>query len=121
MLAEKRTAAAGPTTSAAAAPIASAICSRCCSARARRAISDRDRSGAPAPIGPARDPRRSLARATEVGWQATIPIEDTLTDLLDYWRHRVAVARVVMAARQHDERSRKVVHVAIGAFALALR
>jgi GDP-4-dehydro-6-deoxy-D-mannose reductase len=30
---------------------------------------------------------------TEVGWQATIPIEDTLKDLLDYWRLRVAVAR----------------------------
>jgi nucleoside-diphosphate-sugar epimerase len=29
----------------------------------------------------------------EVGWQATIPIEDTLKDLLDYWRLRVAVAR----------------------------
>jgi GDP-4-dehydro-6-deoxy-D-mannose reductase len=30
---------------------------------------------------------------TEIGWQATIPIEDTLADLLDYWRQRVAVAR----------------------------
>jgi nucleoside-diphosphate-sugar epimerase len=30
---------------------------------------------------------------TEVGWHATIPIEDTLKDLLDYWRLRVA-ARV---------------------------
>ncbi len=40
---------------------------------------------------------------TDVGWQPTIPIEDTLKDLLDYWRRRVAVARDVMAARQHDE------------------
>jgi GDP-4-dehydro-6-deoxy-D-mannose reductase len=32
--------------------------------------------------------------STEVGWHATIPIEDTLTDLLDYWRARVAAARV---------------------------
>jgi GDP-4-dehydro-6-deoxy-D-mannose reductase len=31
------------------------------------------------------------ARA-EVGWHATIPIEDTLTDLLDYWRQRVAAS-----------------------------
>ena len=31
--------------------------------------------------------------AAEVGWHATIPIEDTLNDLLDYWRERVAVPR----------------------------
>ena len=36
------------------------------------------------------DPSRTR---TEVGWHATIPIEDTLKDLLAYWRHRVA-ARV---------------------------
>jgi GDP-4-dehydro-6-deoxy-D-mannose reductase len=30
---------------------------------------------------------------TELGWQASIPIEDTLEDLLDYWRLRVALAR----------------------------
>ena len=32
--------------------------------------------------------------AAEVGWRATIPIDDTLGDLLDYWRQRVAVPRV---------------------------
>lgn len=32
--------------------------------------------------------------STDVGWHATIPIEDTLRDLLDYWRTRVATARV---------------------------
>lgn len=32
--------------------------------------------------------------STEVGWHATIPIEETLADLLDYWRNRVAAARV---------------------------
>jgi GDP-4-dehydro-6-deoxy-D-mannose reductase len=37
------------------------------------------------------DPARISA---EVGWHATIPIEDTLADLLDYWRNRVAAARV---------------------------
>jgi len=31
--------------------------------------------------------------AAEVGWRPTIPIERTLRDLLDYWRHRIAVAR----------------------------
>jgi GDP-4-dehydro-6-deoxy-D-mannose reductase len=31
--------------------------------------------------------------AAEVGWRAMIPIDDTLTDLLDYWRQRVAVPR----------------------------
>jgi GDP-4-dehydro-6-deoxy-D-mannose reductase len=36
------------------------------------------------------DPSRAWS---EVGWQATIPIEETLKDLLDYWRLRVAVAR----------------------------
>jgi GDP-4-dehydro-6-deoxy-D-mannose reductase len=30
---------------------------------------------------------------TEVGWHATIPIEDTLRDLLGYWRLHVAAAR----------------------------
>jgi len=30
---------------------------------------------------------------SEVGWRATIPIEDTLKDLLDYWRLRTAVPR----------------------------
>jgi GDP-4-dehydro-6-deoxy-D-mannose reductase len=30
---------------------------------------------------------------SEVGWSATIPIEDTLTDLLSYWRLRVAAQR----------------------------
>jgi GDP-4-dehydro-6-deoxy-D-mannose reductase len=30
--------------------------------------------------------------ADEVGWRATIPIEDTLRDLLDYWRRRVAAS-----------------------------
>jgi len=32
--------------------------------------------------------------SAEVGWHATIPIEETLADLLDYWRNRVAAARV---------------------------
>ena len=32
--------------------------------------------------------------ATEIGWQATIGIEDTLRDLLEHWRLRVAAARV---------------------------
>ena len=36
------------------------------------------------------DPTR-IAR--EVGWHPTIPIEQTLGDLLDYWRHRIAVPR----------------------------
>jgi GDP-4-dehydro-6-deoxy-D-mannose reductase len=31
--------------------------------------------------------------AAEVGWRAATPIEDTLNDLLDYWRQRVAVPR----------------------------
>lgn len=31
--------------------------------------------------------------AAETGWRATIPIDDTLSDLLDYWRQRVAVPR----------------------------
>jgi GDP-4-dehydro-6-deoxy-D-mannose reductase len=31
--------------------------------------------------------------ATEAGWRATIPIEQTLSDLLDYWRQRIAVVR----------------------------
>jgi GDP-4-dehydro-6-deoxy-D-mannose reductase len=31
--------------------------------------------------------------AAEVGWRPTIPIDDTLGDLLDYWRQRVAVPR----------------------------
>jgi GDP-4-dehydro-6-deoxy-D-mannose reductase len=62
-------------------------------ARARRAIRieiDPSRlrpSDQPVILG---DPSRAR---TEVGWQAAIPIEDTLTDLLDYWRHRVALAR----------------------------
>lgn len=30
---------------------------------------------------------------SEIGWHATIPIEDTLRDLLDYWRLRVAIPR----------------------------
>ena len=47
------------------------------------------------PIGQSRD-RLAIPPAwlTEMGWRATIPIEDTLKDLLDYWRHRVAAARV---------------------------
>jgi GDP-4-dehydro-6-deoxy-D-mannose reductase len=36
------------------------------------------------------DPRRIDA---EVGWRAEIPIERTLSDLLDYWRTRTAVPR----------------------------
>jgi GDP-4-dehydro-6-deoxy-D-mannose reductase len=32
--------------------------------------------------------------AKEAGWRATIPIEQTLRDLLDYWRARIAVRRV---------------------------
>jgi GDP-4-dehydro-6-deoxy-D-mannose reductase len=32
--------------------------------------------------------------SAELGWHAAIPIEDTLADLLDYWRSRVAAARV---------------------------
>jgi GDP-4-dehydro-6-deoxy-D-mannose reductase len=36
----------------------------------------------------------SAARAaSELGWRPTIPIADTLTDLLEYWRDRVAAAR----------------------------
>jgi GDP-4-dehydro-6-deoxy-D-mannose reductase len=31
--------------------------------------------------------------ANEAGWRATIPIEQTLHDLLDYWRSRIAVPR----------------------------
>jgi GDP-4-dehydro-6-deoxy-D-mannose reductase len=31
--------------------------------------------------------------ADEAGWHATIPIEQTLKDLLDYWRLRITVAR----------------------------
>jgi GDP-4-dehydro-6-deoxy-D-mannose reductase len=31
--------------------------------------------------------------AAETGWRATIPIEQTLRDLLDYWRQRIAVTR----------------------------
>jgi GDP-D-mannose dehydratase len=31
--------------------------------------------------------------AGEVGWRPAIPIEDTLRDLLDYWRQRISVAR----------------------------
>jgi GDP-4-dehydro-6-deoxy-D-mannose reductase len=31
--------------------------------------------------------------AAETGWQAAIPIEQTLADLLDYWRQRIAVTR----------------------------
>jgi len=31
--------------------------------------------------------------ADEIGWRASIPIEQTLRDLLDYWRLRVAVPR----------------------------
>jgi GDP-4-dehydro-6-deoxy-D-mannose reductase len=30
---------------------------------------------------------------TEVGWEAEMPIERTLQDLLDYWRLRIAVPR----------------------------
>ncbi len=30
---------------------------------------------------------------TDVGWHPTISIADTLKDLLEYWRRRVAVAR----------------------------
>ena len=37
------------------------------------------------------DPSRT---ATEIGWLARIPIEDTLSDLLEDWRLRVAAARV---------------------------
>jgi nucleoside-diphosphate-sugar epimerase len=36
------------------------------------------------------DPSRM---STETGWRAEIAIEDTLKDLLAYWRHRLA-ARV---------------------------
>jgi GDP-4-dehydro-6-deoxy-D-mannose reductase len=36
------------------------------------------------------DPSRARA---DCGWQATIPIEATLNDLLDYWRQRIALAR----------------------------
>ena len=36
------------------------------------------------------DPSRIAA---EVGWRAAIPLEDTLNDLLAYWRLRVAAAR----------------------------
>jgi GDP-4-dehydro-6-deoxy-D-mannose reductase len=32
--------------------------------------------------------------ASEVGWQATIPIDDTLRDLLGYWRQRVTAPRL---------------------------
>jgi GDP-4-dehydro-6-deoxy-D-mannose reductase len=32
--------------------------------------------------------------ATEIGWRAKTPIEDTLRDLLEHWRLRVAAARV---------------------------
>jgi GDP-4-dehydro-6-deoxy-D-mannose reductase len=32
--------------------------------------------------------------ASEVGWRATIPIDDTLRDLLDYWRQRVTAPRL---------------------------
>jgi GDP-4-dehydro-6-deoxy-D-mannose reductase len=62
-------------------------------------------AGARAPIRVASDPARlrpadhpvllgdpSRVHA-EIGWQATIPIEDTLKDLLDYWRRRVAATR----------------------------
>ena len=31
--------------------------------------------------------------AREVGWHATIPIEETLRDLLEYWRQKIAVPR----------------------------
>jgi GDP-4-dehydro-6-deoxy-D-mannose reductase len=31
--------------------------------------------------------------ASELGWRPTIPIADTLTDLLEYWRDRVATTR----------------------------
>jgi GDP-4-dehydro-6-deoxy-D-mannose reductase len=36
------------------------------------------------------DPSRTAA---EAGWRATIPIETTLQDLLDYWRSRIVVPR----------------------------
>jgi GDP-4-dehydro-6-deoxy-D-mannose reductase len=36
------------------------------------------------------DPSRITS---EVGWRAAIPIDETLKDLLDYWRQRIAVAQ----------------------------
>ena len=84
---------AGPTTSAADARIGSAICSTCCSALARAPINVATRSGAAAALRQSRPARRSITYRRGSRVAPTIPIEDTLTDLLDYWRLRVAVAR----------------------------
>jgi GDP-4-dehydro-6-deoxy-D-mannose reductase len=55
-----------------------------------RVVTDTERfrpSDNPVLIG---DPSRI---ATEVGWQPEIPIEDTMRDLLNYWRRALAAAR----------------------------
>ena len=92
----------------------------CCASRGRRSQSRVD----PARLRPNDSPVFSAIAsriATEVGWAPRDSDRaDTLHDMLDYWRQRVA-ARALMAARRHDEARRKIVHIAMGGFALLLR
>ena len=88
-------------------PIASAICSICC--WRGRATADQDRESIPTRLRPSDNPviarRSDRASSTETGWQPRDPDRATRsTDLLDYWRHRVARRARVMAARPHAER-----------------
>ena len=63
----------------------------------------------------------SHARLTaDTGWTPVIPIEQTLADLLDYWR-RASARMSQPAATAHSETARQLVHMAMGAFALLLR
>ena len=81
----------------------------------------RERSGPAAAVGPSGVARRSVSHADRSGMAGDHPDR----------RHLEGPARLlaaprrrrprVMAARQHDERGRKLLHIAIGGFALALR
>ncbi len=110
----------GSTTSARDRPIASAICSSNCSpGRASRSPSSTTRRACDRAISPSSSAARHARR---VSWLAADDTDrrhaDRSSRVLARSRRRRAS---VMAAREHDERARKLVHIAFGFCALTLR
>ena len=80
-------------------PCASATCSTCCSRLSARRGRGAGRPGAAA-ARPTSRPRWATPRGMRAatGWEPRIPLEQTLADLLDDWRARVAGTRRPAAA-----------------------
>ena len=105
---------AGPTTSAAAGPTACASLLDILLSLARVKVRvEVD----PARLRPSDNPviLGSHARLTaDTGWTPVIPIEQTLADLLDYWRRASWPHELSFGGATHSETARQIVHMSMG-------